>query len=143
MELFTPDGRLNDRSHAADLLAEGLPQLPDKIWAKTRRLLERRETFGFLDRLQERVATLQLSADTLRALSNLEWLRRHPEQRQGAAGGPARGLALIRTVQLAKSEPDYPEKLKQFRQTLRDTWRASSLVEGINSISRSKLDTVA
>src|SRR5262245_55753456 len=35
--------------------------------------------------------------------------------------------AVVCMVPLAKSEP-WPEKLAQFRQVLRDTWRASSLV---------------
>ena len=138
LELFTPDGRLNDRRQAEAKIQEALPHLQGRGWAKTRRLLKRAETLTFLDRLQERVPALGFSKETLTALERLEGLERQPERSQGESpnAGAARGLALISTVQLAQSDPQWQEKLAQFRQVLQNTRRASSCVEGVNSVVR-------
>jgi hypothetical protein len=138
LEFFTPEGRLNDRRQAEAKIQQALPHLQGSGWAKTRRLLKRPETLTFLDRLQERVAALGFAKETLAALERLEGLRRQPErcQGEGRAAGAARGLALISVVQLAKSDPRWQEKLAQFRQVLQETLRASSWVEGVNSVVR-------
>lgn len=138
LQLYTPEGHLNQRARAEAVLQQALPQLQGQHWAKTRRLLMRPQTLGFLDRLQECVAALNFSTPTLAALTTVEWLRRHPEHGQGenSVAAAVRGRDLIARVQLAKSEPRWTEKLARFRQALRDAWRASSLVEGINSVTR-------
>ena len=48
-EFFTPEGRFNDRQQAQAVVAAALPHLSGPAWAKTRRLLRRRESFTFLD----------------------------------------------------------------------------------------------
>jgi hypothetical protein len=67
-EFFTPEGRLNDRIQAEALVAATLPDLSGQAWAKTRRLLLRRESFTFLDQMPGRLAELGLDADVLSAL---------------------------------------------------------------------------
>ena len=47
-EFFTPEGRLNDRSQAAAVVAAALPHLGGAAWGKTRRWMLRRESFAFL-----------------------------------------------------------------------------------------------
>ena len=47
----------------------------------------------------------------------------------------ARGLVLMGTVRLQK-DPRWREMVGQVRRVLRGCWRASSLVEGINSVTR-------
>ena len=54
-EFFTPEGRLNDRAQAEAVVAAALPHLSGAAWAKTRRLLLRRESFTFLDQVQRAV----------------------------------------------------------------------------------------
>lgn len=100
-------------------------------WSKTVRLLKRPETFAFLDRAQEQLAALQLPEETLEALLDLEGLRG-----KDRAAGAARGWAIVRTVQLQKSDPRWQEHAEMVRRALRLAWRASSLVEGINSVAR-------
>src|SRR3954462_6345143 len=94
-EFFTPDGRLNDRNQAEAVLAAALPHLGGAAWAKTRRLILRRESFTFLDQVQERLAGLGLGADVLSALLDLEGLRRQPRRMSAAT----RAWALVRRVQ--------------------------------------------
>src|SRR3954449_5218594 len=131
-EFFTPEGRLNDRAAAAAVVAAAVPHLSGAAWAKTRRLLLRRESFTFLDQVPGRLAELGLDPDVLSALLDLEGLRRQPRRLSAAT----RAWALIRTVQLAKACPDWRDEARRVRAVLRGVWRASSLVECVNSVAR-------
>jgi hypothetical protein len=131
-EFFTAEGRLNNRAEAEAVVAAALPHLSGAAWAKTRRLLLRAESFTFLDQAQERLAALGLAADILSALLDLEGLRRQPWRLSAAT----RAWALIRTVQLTKACPDWHAEASRVRAVLRGVWRASSLVECVNSVAR-------
>jgi hypothetical protein len=131
-EFFAPEGRLNDRDRAEAVVATALPHLGSVAWAKTRRSLLRRESFTFLDQVQDRLAGLGLAPDILSALLDLEGLRRQP-WRQSAA---MRAWALVRTVQLTKACPNWQDEASRVRAVLRSVWRASSLVECVNSVAR-------
>jgi hypothetical protein len=131
-ELFRPEGRLNDRGRAEAVVTAAVPDLSGAAWAKTRRLLMRCESFTFLDQVGERLAGLGLAPEVLSALLDLEGLGRQPERLSAAT----RAWALARTVQLSKSCPDWPEQAVRVRAVLRGVWRASSLVECVNSVAR-------
>lgn len=131
-EFFTPEGRLNDRPQAEAVVAATLPHLSGQAWAKTRRLLLRRESFTFLDQVQERLAELGLDADVLSALLDLEGLRRQPWR----LSAKTRTWASIRVVQLTKACPDWRAEARRVGAVLRGVWRASSLVECVNSVAR-------
>jgi hypothetical protein len=131
-EIFTPEGRLNDRTQAEAVVAVALPHLGGAAWAKIRRLLLRRESFTFLDQVHERLAGLGLDAGVLSALLDLEGLRRQPWR----LSATTRAWALVRTVQLTKASPDWREEAGRVRAVLRGVWRASSLVECVNSVAR-------
>ena len=129
---FTPEGRLNDRAAAVAVVASVLPHLGGVAWAKTRRLLLRRESFTFLDQVQARLAGLGLAPDVLSALLDLEGLHRQPWRLSAAT----RVWASVRTVQLTKACPDWCVQAERVRAVLRGVWRASSLVECVNSVVR-------
>jgi hypothetical protein len=131
-EFFTPEGRLNDRVQAKAVVAAALPHLSGAAWAKARRLLLRRESFTFLDQVQGRLAGLGLAPDILSALLDLEGLRRQPWRLSAAT----RAWASVRTVQLTKACPDWCDEASRVRAVLRGVWRASSLVECVNSVAR-------
>ena len=131
-DFFTPEGRLNDRAGAELVVAGALPRLSGAAWAKTRRLLARSESFTFLDQVRDRLAGLRLEPEVLSALLDLEGLRRQPWRISVAT----RAWALARTVQLNKSCPDWHEDASRVRAVLRGAWRASSLVECVNSVAR-------
>jgi hypothetical protein len=131
-ELFTAEGRLNDRATAEATVAATLPHLGAAAWAKTRRLLLRRESFTFLDQVQGRLAALGLDPDVLSALLDLEGLRRQPWRLSAATGA----WALVRTVQLTKACPGWRDDARRVGAVLRGVWRASSLVECVNSVAR-------
>lgn len=131
-EFFTPEGRLNDRAQAAAVVTAVLPHLCNPTWAKTRRLLLRRESFTFLDQAHERLAELGLDPDVLSALLDREGLHRQPWRLSAAT----HTWALIRTVQLTKACPKWRDEAERVRAVLRGVWRASSLVECVNSVAR-------
>jgi hypothetical protein len=131
-ELFTPEGRVNDRTQAEALVAATLPHLGGAAWAKTRRLLLRRESFAFLDQVQGRLAALGLDPGVLSALLDLEGLRRQPWRLSAAT----RAWALVRTVRLTKAYPGWRDDARRVGAVLRGVWRASSLVECVNSVAR-------
>ena len=101
-------------------------------WAKTRRLLLRRESFTFLGQVHQRLAELKLDPDVLSALLDLEGLRRQPRRLSTAT----RTWALVRTVQLTKACPEWRDEASRVRTVLRGVWRASSPVECVNSVAR-------
>jgi hypothetical protein len=129
---FTPQGRLNDRNAAAAVVASVLPHLGGAAWAKTRRLLLRSESFTFLDQVQSRLAGLGLDPDVLSALLDLEGLHRQPWRLSAAT----RAWASVRSVQLTKASPDWCVEAVRVNAVLRSVWRASSLVECVNSVAR-------
>jgi len=131
-EFFTACGRLNDRTSAEVVVAAALPHLGGAAWAKVRRLLLRRESFTFLDQVQARLAGLSLDPDILSALLDLEGLRRQP-WRQPAF---TRALTLVHTVHLTKACPDWRGEALRVGAVFRGAWRASSLVECVNSVAR-------
>jgi hypothetical protein len=131
-EFFTPEGRLNEQAQAAAVVAAVLPHLCSPTWAKTRRLLLRRESFGFLDQAHERLAELGLDPGVLSALLDREGLHRQPWR----LSVTTHTWALIRTVQLTKACPKWRDEAERVRAVLRGVWRASSLVECVNSVAR-------
>jgi hypothetical protein len=131
-EFFTPEGRLNDRAQAEVIVAATLPHVSGQAWAKTRRLLRRRESFTFLDQVQRRLAEFGLDPDVLSALLDLEGLRCQPWRLSAAT----RAWASVRTVQLTKACPDWRDEARRVGVVLRGVWRASRLVECVASVAR-------
>jgi hypothetical protein len=138
LRLYTPNGELNDRTGAEAQLAEVLPVLTGAEWAKTKRLLRRAETFTFLERVHKQMTNLPIAREIRDAAVRSEGLRRHPELLQGdnTQAAVTRGLALVWGLILAKAGAAGQAAIDGVRDVLRQTWRASSLVEGINSVVR-------
>ena len=76
LDVFRPNGQLNDRAWAQEQVAWALPRLPGSAWSKVRRLLQTREAFTFLDRLHNQLAQLSLPEALRDGLVHLWWLRR-------------------------------------------------------------------
>ena len=128
VQFFTPEGRFNDRRQAEAVVAATLPHLSGPAWAKTRRLLQRRERFTSLDQVQQRLADLGWDPDILSALLDLEGLRRQPWRLSATApASPStRAWALVGTVQLAKASPDWRDQGRWVRAVFRGVWCAST-----------------
>ncbi len=138
LRLFTPTGELNSRARAEGLIAAALPTLAGPEWAKTRRALARPQLLTFLDRTQERLAALPVTPALRDAAVQAEGLRQRPHGLQGAGPSAAalRGVLLVTSVVLGLSAAAGVAAGAGVRGVLRQAWRASSLVEGLNSVAR-------
>lgn len=138
LRLFTPTGELNTRARAEGIIALALPRLDDPVWAKTRRALTRPELLTFLDGTHERLAALPVSAEVREAAVQAEGLRQRAEGLQGTSPSSAalRGVLLVTGLVLSLSGAAGLSAVGQVRQVLRQAWRASSLVECLNSVAR-------
>lgn len=136
LRLFTAEGALNSREQAEAILAQTAPGLPEPDFAKTKRFLRQPQTLTYLDEVHRKLAAAP--SDLREAAVRLEGARRHPEggQGDGPAAAARRALLLACTVLLAKAGPAGEAVVRTVRSIFRTTWRASSLVEGINSVLR-------
>ena len=138
VQVFTPAGELNTRARAEALLAEALPHLPGATFAKGKRLLGQAETFTYLDEAERKLAALPVPAEVVQAAVQQEGLRRRPEglSEPGRRGAALRGVLLACAAVLAQAGAAGEEAVAEVRRVLRQTWRASSLVECLNSVVR-------
>jgi hypothetical protein len=138
LELFRPDGRLNDRAWATGEITAAVKELAGPEWGKVRRTLADRRTLTFLDRMQRQVAAAEPRAELREALLRRWWLRR---QSAGVAadvpgGGGMLAAALVQTEYCRKLAVDWEESYRRVATVLRHTVRASSAVECMNSVLR-------
>jgi hypothetical protein len=138
LEPFTADGELNTRGRAEAAVAAVRPELADPEWAKVRRMLARPELFTYLDRLHEHLEALPGEPELKRAVLRAEILRRQPQRTQGetVSAAAARGILLVSAALLALPNEMVQQVAQGIRRLLRHTWRASSMVEGLNSVLR-------
>jgi hypothetical protein len=138
LPLITPEGELNTRAHAEQVLAETLPELPDADFAKAKRALQQPEMLSYLDQVQKKIAELPYAEEVKQAAVRQECLRRSPELLKGAGPSAAalRGVMLVCAVVLSKSGAVGEGAVAGVREIFRRAYRASSLVECINSVLR-------
>jgi hypothetical protein len=138
VQLFTPQGELNTRAQAEAVLAETLPALPDRAFGKAKTSLAKAEMLNYLDRVQEQIAALPFADEVKQAAVHQEGLRRRPEllQGEGTRAAALRGVLLLCAVVLGKAGEQGQQAQAAVRDILRRAYRASSLVECINSVLR-------
>jgi hypothetical protein len=137
LQLFTPEGELNTRARAEAVLAETLPQLPDSEFGKVKKALQKPEMLNYLDRVRDKIAAVPFPEEVTRAAVRQEVLRRQPEVLKDTGAQPTamRAALLVCAVLLAKAEQGQ-QTVSAVRDILRRAYRASSLVECINSVLR-------
>ena len=138
LRLHTPTGELNTRAQAEAVLAETLPQLPEADFAKVKRQLQKSEMLNYLDRVHEKLAALAIPEEIKHAAIRQEGLRRRPEALHGDHPQAAvrRGILLVCAVVLSKADAVGTQAVTAVRDIFRRAYRASSLVECINSVLR-------
>ncbi len=138
LELFRPDGRLNDRAWAEGEIAAAVKELDGPEWGKLRRALADRRSLTFLDRMQRQLTAAEPWAELREALVRRWWLRKQlaavPEDVPG--GGRWLAAALVQTEYCRKLEVNWQESYGRVAAVLRHTVRASSAVECMNSVLR-------
>jgi hypothetical protein len=138
MRLVTPTGDLNTRQDAAAVLSQTLPPLPDSDFAKTKRHIQKPEMLNYLDHVQWQIEVLPFPKEVKQAAVRQECLRRRPDalKGEGTRAAARRGVLLMCAVILSKTGEVGQQALAAVRDIFRRAYRASSLVECINSAVR-------
>jgi len=138
LAVFHTDGTLNERAWAELEIDAALAELHGLEWKKVRNFLKDRRALTFLDRLHRRLAEAEPNPAWRHAWVRRWWLR-HAAPR--SAPPPPTPLAQVHALLDAKirdGELTATEQASYDRvaAVLRTTVRASSAVEGINSVLR-------
>jgi hypothetical protein len=138
LRVFRPDGRLNDRPWAQQQIASALPTLSGRHWSKVRGFLQARETLTFLDRLHRQLQVAEPNAELREALIRLWWLRRQRprDSHDGVLAGAGHVAHLVQRVVCQRLDAHWVESYRRVSGVLRQTVRASSAVECMNSVLR-------
>jgi hypothetical protein len=132
LELFRPDGQLNDRTWAKSEIEAALLVLSGPEWKKVRSFLRDQRCLNFLDRMHRRLAEAEPRAEWREAMA-WRWWGRHG--RSIPSADPV--ITLIRAV--AWQRPLNGEQRASYDRVaavLQSTVRASSAVECMNSVLR-------
>lgn len=138
LRLFTPEGPLNTRARAEAEVRAALDLLDGPEWGRLRSWLASPQVFTYLDRVQEQWAGLPVSEELRQAALEVEEWRHRPEvlRAEGTRAAAARGALLLAGVVLALAGEAGERAAALVRGVLAGVWRASSLVEGLNSVVR-------
>jgi len=138
LNIFRPDGQLNDRAWAEEQAAWAVARLPGSAWSRLRGFLQTKEVFTFLDRLHKQLSQLSLPEPLAEALVQAWWLRRQrPSQaNEASVAGYGQVAPLVQQVLIEKLDPNWAESYRKVAGVLNQTVRASSVVECMNSIIR-------
>jgi hypothetical protein len=140
LQLFRPDGVLNDRVWAETELQAAVAELPGQRWAKVRRQLLDKRALTFVDRLHEELEEAEPCPERRAALVKLwQWRRQARKADKQEAGNtgvvPEVGELLIEVVK-ARLGKDWLASYRRVSGVLKGVVRASSAVECVNSVVR-------
>ena len=138
LQVFRPDGRLNERSWAQEQIALALPRLSGREWSKVRNYLQAEETLTFLDRLHRQLQQVAPEESLRGELVRLWWLRRQRPRATAAVmiAGAGAVAHLVQQVVCQKTDANWPASYREVARVLRQAVRASSAVECMNSVLR-------
>jgi hypothetical protein len=133
---FDASGHLYTREQAQAHLDEAIPQLRGECWSKAKRMLKDARTLSHLDRLHEQLRSA-IAEPTLRdALVHLWYLLRHQKQAEGDDRVRWSQLVVMACVLCGRLCPDWKAGYVKVDELLSEAVRASSAVEGVNSVVR-------
>jgi hypothetical protein len=135
---FTAEGEPNSPQRAAAAVEALAAQLHGEQWDKFKRQLRQPETYSYLGRLKEKIEASPVSAEVKEAVVKSEGSRQNPQLVQGDGPRQAvrRGLLLVCGVLIAKAGDAGLQAVAALGQTLPCVGKASSCVEGLNSVLR-------
>jgi hypothetical protein len=136
LEVFRPDGRLNDRAWAEARVAPRLPTLTGRAWTPVVNHLRDPSSFTSLDLLHAELEALPIAAGLREALVRLWWLRRQRPRGAGPVVGAGHVAHLVQRVYCSKLDEGWAKWYLVIAAILRGVVRASSAVECMNSVLR-------
>jgi hypothetical protein len=138
LELFRPDGQLNDRDWATTQISLATSQLVGPSWAKVCRMLKDPCALTFLDRMHRQLQAAVPNEELRAALIRLWWLRRqrHTASREQHDSVQGQVLQSLQQIICQRIDPEWQDAYRALGQVLLRTVRASSVVECMNSVIR-------
>jgi hypothetical protein len=138
LQVFRPDGQVNERAWAEAELKAAVAQLPGKVWAKVRRQLLDSRTVNFLDHMHEELAQAEPCPQRRATLVKLwQWRRESRKAKEsGTSGAVGEVGELLVEVVKARLGPSWKESYRRVSRVLWRVLHASSAVECVNSVVR-------
>jgi hypothetical protein len=133
---FDADGQLRSRGAAQQQLDKASEKLSGSPWSKVRRLLQDERSLRHLARLEKQLAEGGAEPQLREALTRLWVLSERLKQAKDAEGGRWGALVAMEQVLCGRLCPQWQEVYMQVDELLRQAVRASSAVEGVNSVVR-------
>jgi hypothetical protein len=133
---FDTSGSLYTRELAQKQLDEAIPQLQGECWNKAKRMLSDARTLSHLDRLHEQLGSAIAEPKLRDALVHLWYLLRHLKHAEGDDRVHWRQLVAMACVLCGRLCPDWKVGYVKVDELLSEAVRASSAVEGVNSVVR-------
>jgi hypothetical protein len=133
---FDASGHLYDRERAQAQLDEASRKLQGEHWSKAKRMLKDARTLSHLDRLHEQLGSVVPETILREALTHLWYLSRLMRQSEGEARVRLQELLGLEQVFCGRLCSDWREGYMKVDALLRQAVRASSAVEGVNSVVR-------
>jgi hypothetical protein len=138
LDMFRPDGSLNDRTWAQAEIQAATRSLSGWEWKKVRRMLSDPCALTFLDRLHRELKEAEPNDPLREALVRLWWFRRQRAAARGRADHVTAngGAAVVQTVVCERMDSSWRQSYRRVGRVLLRTVRASSVVECMNSVIR-------
>lgn len=133
---FDASGHLYSRERAQEQLDEATKPLQGECWKKAKRMLSDTRTLSHLDRLHEQLRVAVPEPMLRDALVHLWYLLKALKQAEGDDRVYWGQLVTIARMLCARLCPDWKVGYVKVDELLRQAVRASSAVEGVNSVVR-------
>jgi hypothetical protein len=133
---FDASGPLYTREQAQKQLDEAIPQLQGESWSKAKRMLKDARTLSHVDRLHEQWGSAMAEPKLRDALVHLWYVLRRLKQAEGDDRVHRSQLVAMACVLCGRLSPDWKAAYVKVDELLSEAVRASSAVEGVNSVVR-------
>jgi hypothetical protein len=135
---FTAEGELNTPKRATREVETLAGQLHGEAWDKFKRQLRQPESYTYLDRLKGKIESLPVAPEVREAVVQSEGIRQNPSLVQGEGQKQAvmRGILMVCCVVISQAGEKGQQAVAALRQAVRYSGKASSCVEGLNSVVR-------
>jgi hypothetical protein len=133
---FDADGHLLSRGEAQEQLDKASAKLSGSQWSKVRRMLRDARTLSHLDRLEKELAEVVPKPMLRESLTRLWCFSRRLAQAKDEEVGRLGSLVTMKQVLCDRLCPQWHDAYREVDERLRHAVRASSAVEGVNSVVR-------
>jgi hypothetical protein len=133
---FDASGHLSTREQAQEQRNEATRQLQGDCWKKAKRMLSEARALGHVDRLHEQWRSARAEPMLRDALVHLWYVLRRLKQAEGNERVHWSQLVAMACVLCGRLCPDWKAGSGKVDELLRQAVRASSAVEGVNSVVR-------